>query len=89
MKDMLPGPCLFETKTFYGGWKILAQDDRSGLLLGIPQWSSKIQNLPNRPEDAIVESLEAMAIPHGLWIDYLTLHLAQLSGWAGFYQMEV
>ncbi len=72
------------SKSFYGGWKILAQDDRSGPLLGIPQWASKIQNLPNRPEDAILESLETMAIPHDLWIDYLTLHLAQLSGWAGF-----
>ncbi len=71
-------------KTFYGGWKILAQEDQSGSLLGIPHWQSKIQNLPNRPEDAIVESLETMAIPHDLWIDYLTLHLAQMSGWAGF-----
>ena len=79
-----PWPMPLRSKTFYGGWKILAQDDRSGPLLGIPQWFSKIQNLPNRPEDAIVEILEAMAIPHDLWIDYLTLHLAQLSGWAGF-----
>lgn len=79
-----PWPMPLRDLTFYGGWKVLAQDDRSGPLLGIPQWRSKIQNLPNRPEDAIVESLEAMAIPHDLWIDYFTMHSAQLSGWAGF-----
>ena len=71
-------------KTFYGGWKLLAQEDRSGPLLGISLWQSKIQNLPNRPEEAILESLQVMAVPHDLWIDYLTLHLAQLAGWAGF-----
>ena len=62
----------------------MAQNDRSGSVLGIPQWQSKIHNLPNRPEDAILESLEAMAIPRELWIDYFTMHFAQLSGWAGF-----
>lgn len=79
-----PWPMPLRDLKFYGGWKVLAQDDRSGPLLGIPQWRSKIQNLPNRPEDAMVETLEAMAIPHDLWIDYFTMHLAQLSGWAGF-----
>ena len=79
-----PWPMPLREKTFYGGWKALARDDRSGPLLGIPQWQSKIQHLPNRPEDTIVECLETMAIPHDLWIDYLTMHLAQMSGWAGF-----
>ena len=79
-----PWPMPFREKTFYGGWKILALGDRSGSLLGIPQWQSKIQNLPDRPEEAIAESLEAMAIPHELWIDYFTMHFAKLSGWAGF-----
>ena len=79
-----PWPMPFREKTFYGGWKVLAQEDRSGSVLGIPQWQSKIQNLPNRPEDAIAESLATMAIPQELWMDYFTMHLAQLSGWAGF-----
>ena len=79
-----PWPMPLREKTFYGGWKALARNDLSGPLLGIPQWQSKIQNLPNRPEDTIVECLKAMAIPHDLWIDYLTMHLAQMSGWAGF-----
>jgi uncharacterized protein YbcC (UPF0753/DUF2309 family) len=79
-----PWPMPLRDKTFYGGWKILAEGDRSGSLLGISEWRSKIQKLPNRPEDAIAETLEAMAIPRELWIDYFTMHFAQLSGWAGF-----
>ena len=79
-----PWPMPFREQTFYGGWKTLAQGDRSGDLLGVPQWQSKIQNLPDRPEDTIAECLVAMAIPHELWIDYFTMHFAQLSGWAGF-----
>jgi uncharacterized protein YbcC (UPF0753/DUF2309 family) len=71
-------------KTFYGVWKELAKDDRSGPLLGIQDWEAKIQNLPDRPEDAILESLAMLAIPKHLWFDYFTLQLAQLSGWAGF-----
>ena len=77
-------PMPFREKTFYGGWKAVAQIDRSGSGLGIPQWQSKVQQLPDRPEDAILESLEAMAVPRELWIDYFTLHFAQLAGWAGF-----
>ena len=77
-------PMPFRERTFYGGWKAIAQNDRSGSVLGIPQWQSKVQQLPDRPEEAILESLEAMAIPRELWIDYFTMHLAQLSGWAGF-----
>jgi uncharacterized protein len=77
-------PMPFREKTFYGGWKAIAQDDQSGSVLGIPEWQSKIHKLPDRPEDAILESLEAMAIPRELWIDYFTMHFAQLAGWAGF-----
>jgi uncharacterized protein YbcC (UPF0753/DUF2309 family) len=71
-------------KTFYGLWKEMAQNDRSGALLGIKDWKTKIRNLSDRPEDAILESLSILAIPKDLWFDYFTLHLAQLSGWAGF-----
>lgn len=71
-------------KTFYGVWKALAQEDASGFLLDIPDWKKKIKNLPDRPEDAILESMSMLAIPKDLWIDYFTLHLAQLAGWAGF-----
>lgn len=74
----------FRKKNFYNVWKELVLEDASGTLLGIPDWKSKIHNLPNRPEDAVLESLSLLAIPKALWHDYFTLQLAQLSGWAGF-----
>ena len=70
-------------KTFLGIWKNLALDDYSGPLWGIPGWKTKIQNLPDRPEDAILESLLQLAVPREMWSDYFTLHLAQLPGWTG------
>lgn len=71
-------------KTFYGGWKDLAQEDISGPMLGIRDWKTKIRNLPDRSEDAVLESLTLLAIPKALWSDYFTLQMAQLSGWTGF-----
>lgn len=71
-------------KTFYGGWKDLAQEDISGPMLGIRDWKTKIRNLPDSPEDAVLESLTLLAIPKALWSDYFTLQMAQLSGWTGF-----
>lgn len=71
-------------KTFYRAWKELALDDSSGSILGIQDWKSKILNMPDRPEDAVLESLSQLAIPKNLWEDYFSLQLAQLSGWTGF-----
>jgi len=71
-------------KTFYRTWKELAQDDAFGLLMGIPEWKNKIKSLPDRPEDAILESMSKLSIPKDLWVDYFTLHFAQLAGWTGF-----
>ena len=50
-------------KTFYKAWKELALDDASGSILGIQDWKSKILDLPDRPEDAVLESLSLLAIP--------------------------
>lgn len=74
----------FRKNTFYGSWKELAQNDSFGSLSGIPDWKNKIKNLPDRPEDAILESMSMLSIPKELWVDYFTLHLAQLAGWTGF-----
>ncbi len=71
-------------KAFYSSWKELARDDSSGSILGIPDWKTKIENLPDLPEDAILESMTILGIPKELWIDYFTHHLAQLEGWTGF-----
>ncbi len=71
-------------KTFYGGWKTLALEDASGPLMGIAKWKEKIKNLPDRPEDAILECMDHLSIPKELWIDYFSLHMAELAGWTGF-----
>ena len=79
-----PWPMPLRSKSFYGGWKVLAQEDLAGWMFGIQDWNTKLQDLPDRPEDAILESLERLEIPRSLWSEYFTLHLAQLSGWTGF-----
>jgi len=71
-------------KTFYGSWKVLAQQDGTGFLLGIPDWNRKLQQLPDRPEDAVLACLQALGLPQNAWSTMFTLHLAQLPGWTGF-----
>ncbi len=79
-----PWPMPLRNKSFFEGWKVLAQEDFSGFLFGIQDWKTKLQNLPDRPEDLILECLEGLKIPRNLWTNYFTLQLAQLSGWTGF-----
>ncbi len=69
-------------KGFYGSWKILAAQEWSAC--GIADSRRKISQLPDSPEDAVQESLDALAIPAQLRQDYLSLQLAALPGWAGF-----
>ncbi len=79
-----PWPMPMREKTFYGGWKILAQQDGAGFLQGIPDWKRKLQQLPDRSEDAVLACLQALGLPQSVWSDVFTLHLAQLPGWTGF-----
>ncbi|MBM4264918.1 MAG: DUF2309 domain-containing protein [Deltaproteobacteria bacterium] len=67
---------------FYHAWKYLAQREWSPC--GIDNNQEKIDDLSPRPEDALLESLAALGIAAPAWQDYLSLHLAALSGWAGF-----
>ncbi len=69
-------------KGFYPAWKFLAAREWSPC--GIAQNRRKIARLPAHPEDALLEHLEALAIPSEAWPDYLALHLAAMPGWAGF-----
>ncbi|MFZ1745301.1 MAG: DUF2309 domain-containing protein [Nitrospirales bacterium] len=71
-------------KTFYGSWKALAQKEGTGFLLSIPDWKLKLQQLPDRPEDAVLACLQDLDLPQSLWSSVFTLHLAQLPGWTGF-----
>ena len=67
---------------FYAAWKALAAREWSPC--DIADSRRKISALPEYPEDAVLESLEALGIPESLRLDYLSLQLAALPGWAGF-----
>jgi hypothetical protein len=69
-------------KGLYGAWKRLASEEWP--LFGIGDSPRKIARLPDYPEDALLESLDALGIPSKLRQDYLSLQLTALPGWAGF-----
>ena len=66
----------------YFAWKALASREWS--TCGIADSRNKIAALPEFPEDALLESLDALGIPEPLRQDYLSLQLTALPGWAGF-----
>ena len=66
----------------YLAWKALAAHEWSPC--GISDSKRKIASLPNYPEDAVLESLDALGIPEDLRQDYLSLQLTALPGWTGF-----
>ena len=78
------GPCLSREQTFYRAWKSLAQHDMTLALIGIQQAAKKIGALPDRPEDAVLDSLTRLSIPKPAWEEYLSLHLAAMPGWTGY-----
>lgn len=69
-------------KGFYAAWKVLAQQEWSPC--GIKNKGKKLASLPAHPEDALLDSLSALGIHPEAWREYLSLHLAALSGWASF-----
>ena len=66
----------------YLAWKALAVHEWSPC--GISDSRRKIAGLPDYPEDALLESLDALGIPANLRQNYLSLQLTALPGWAGF-----
>lgn len=69
-------------KGLYEAWKAMASHEWSPC--GIKDGRKKIARLPDHPEDALLEHLDAMGIPPDLLQDYLSLQLTALPGWAGF-----
>lgn len=67
---------------FYAAWKTLAQEEWSPC--GIERNREKVARMPSYSEDAILESLAALGVAREAWQEYLSRHLAALSGWAGF-----
>lgn len=71
-------------KGFFHVWKNLAQNDFSGKLFGITDFSQKVQNIDEHPEDAIYSSLSQLEIPEEQWKDYLSRELSLLPGWTRY-----
>ena len=69
---------------FYQVWRNLAHQDFSGQLLGITNYTQKIQHLPDNPEDAISFSLHQLKIPQEQWKAYLSKQLSLLPGWTRY-----
>ncbi len=67
---------------FYAAWKSLAAQEWSPC--GIKDSTQKIAELPEHPEDAVLESLTILGIPEQVRQDYLSLQLTTVPGWAGF-----
>jgi uncharacterized protein YbcC (UPF0753/DUF2309 family) len=66
----------------YNAWKTIVAHEWSPC--GIEDSQRKINQLPDYPEDALLQSLDALGIPAKLRQDYLSLQLTALPGWAGF-----
>lgn len=71
-------------QTLSGAWKTLSCLDLSGSLWGISDWRRKLEAVPDRSEDAVLDALTSMGVPETDWLEYLALHLAALPGWAAF-----
>lgn len=69
-------------KGFYHMWKSLAALEWSPC--GINNSSRKIEQLPESPEEALLEHLDVLGIPEEMRQDYLSLQLTGLCGWASF-----
>ena len=67
---------------FYVAWKSLAAQEWSPC--GIADSRRKIAALPESPEKAILDHLDALGIPAGLREEYLSLELTSLYGWASY-----
>lgn len=71
-------------QTLSGAWKTLSRLDLNGSLWGISDWRRKLEAVPDRSEDAVLDTLAALGVPETARLEYLALHLAALPGWAAF-----
>ena len=59
----------------------------NGRLAGLQDSRRKIARLPDYPEDALLDSLDALGIPTDLRQDYLSLQLTALPGLGRLHQV--
>jgi len=68
---------------FYDGWRALAARDWTFALDGLAGWRDALAALPEAPEDAVIEHLEALGVPEEHWGAYLGRVITRLPGWCG------
>ncbi|ORV89179.1 DUF2309 domain-containing protein [Mycolicibacterium iranicum] len=63
---------------FYSAWRALAPTDRT-----LPRTlRARLRDIAERPDDGVLEALDALGIPDQDRITYLQAHLTRLPGWA-------
>lgn len=74
----------------YLAWRSAMQHDLSFALLGVNTIRSVVKDLPHDPHAALVMLLERMAVPEGLWKDFLLCQACTMPGWSAWakYQSE-
>ena len=77
-----PWPMPRREHGFYAAWKFLAQ--REWAPGGIDNGRIKLARLPAEADDSLLQSIGVLGVDADAWQDYFSLHLAELSGWAGF-----
>lgn len=73
----------FRSRGFYAVWRELAPEDYSTGFGDFSHLRQTFGQLPDDPEEALLQHLEHLGIPKNRWREYLSRHLAQLPGWAG------
>ncbi|MCA9152140.1 MAG: DUF2309 domain-containing protein, partial [Planctomycetales bacterium] len=75
----------------YQAWRMAAQLDRSLEILGVSGFRQLVASLPRHPQDALVQLLTRLGVPHGLWADLLLCEALLMSGWSAWtkYQQHV
>ena len=71
------------TLGFHEAWRGLASRDWTFAAAGVDGWHEALRDLPETPEDVIIEQLDALGIAPEQWEAYLLRLLARLPGWAG------
>lgn len=66
----------------YRGWSRIARRNRRLRLRGLDVGA--LLAVADDPESMIDHVMHRLGVPEPLWMDYFTLELAQLHGWAGF-----
>ncbi|WNB76395.1 DUF2309 domain-containing protein [Methylomonas koyamae] len=67
----------------YAAWRQALEYDALPLFHDLDDWRGITARLPEQPLDAIVQQLQAMALPAARWEGYLRRLALELPGWSG------